>query len=92
MRINGQDFGQSHLLRITRFENEILLVATPKDNDQEEIVIGRSNGLTEGFLKFNLLPVGNLPAVPLKSDPWATFTFLTRAASSPSLKNPPLMT
>ncbi|WP_099240964.1 DUF3747 domain-containing protein [Synechococcus sp. BDU 130192] len=88
MRINGQDFGQSHLLRITRFENEILLVATPKDNDQEEIVIGRSNGLTEGFLKFNLLPGWEFTRRTFEERPLGHFYFSNEGRQFAVLKKP----
>ena len=88
MRINGQDFGQSYLLRITPFENEILLIATPKDDDQEEIVIGRSNGLTEGFLKFNLLPGWEFTRRTFEERPLGHFYFSNDGRQMAILKKP----
>lgn len=88
MRINGEDFGQSHLLRITPWKNEILLVATPNNDDQDEIVIGRSNGITEGFLKFNLLPGWEFTRRTFADKPLGHFYFSRSDSRVAILKKP----
>jgi N-acetylmuramoyl-L-alanine amidase len=75
MRIGGEDFGQSHLLRIISRDGNLLLVATPGDRRQEEIVIGRSNGITDGFLKLNLLPGWEFTRRTFQDNPLGHFYF-----------------
>jgi len=59
IRIDGQDYGIDYLLRIVERENDLLLVGTPRNNQGEEIIVGRTNGLAEGYLKIQLEPQWN---------------------------------
>lgn len=57
VRIDGQDYGLNYLLRIVKRKGELVLVATNRVNpSQKEIVIGRTYGMAEGFLKIYLNP------------------------------------
>ncbi|MEL4893910.1 DUF3747 domain-containing protein [Crocosphaera sp. Alani8] len=57
MRIDGQDLGLDYLLRLVRRDKELILVGTHRsDPKQRDIVVGRTEGVTEGFLKINLDP------------------------------------
>lgn len=56
IRIDGQDFGQEYMLRVVERDGELLLVGTPRDfsSEQPEIVLGRTYGTEDGFLKIQL--------------------------------------
>jgi len=54
IRIDGQDYGLDYLLRIVERDNELLLVGTPRNNQGEEIIVGRTNGMADGYLKIQL--------------------------------------
>jgi N-acetylmuramoyl-L-alanine amidase len=57
MRLDGKDYGLDYLLRLVPRGNELLLVATHRvDSKQQEVVIGRTNGLVRGFMKIELVP------------------------------------
>lgn len=57
VRIDGQDYGLDYLLRLVERNGELVLVATHRTNySQPEIIIGRSEGLGQGFLKIQLDP------------------------------------
>ena len=57
VRIDGEDYGLTKLLRIVVRDDELVLVATDrKDPTKEEIIIGRSKGLSAGLLKIQLEP------------------------------------
>ena len=57
VRMGGEDLALSHSLSVRGVGNEILLVATSRENPyQEPIVIGRSNGMSNGFVKLVLQP------------------------------------
>ncbi|MFB6275800.1 MAG: DUF3747 domain-containing protein [Halothece sp.] len=56
IRINGQDYGLDYLLRVVKRDNELKLVGTPRNNQREEVVIGSTNGMAEGYLKIQLKP------------------------------------
>ncbi|BAW95870.1 S-layer like protein [[Synechococcus] sp. NIES-970] len=88
MRVGGEDFGQSHLLRIIPWENEMLLVATPNVNTQDEIVIGRTNGLADGFLKFNLLPGWEFTRRTFEDRPLGHFYFSSNGRQIAIIKKP----
>lgn len=88
MRVGGEDFGQSHLLRIIPWENEMLLVATPSVNTQDEIVIGRTNGLADGFLKFNLLPGWEFTRRTFEDRPLGHFYFSSNGRQIAIIKKP----
>jgi len=54
IRVDGQDYGLDYLLRIVERDNELLLVGTPRNNQGEEIIVGRTNGMADGYLKIQL--------------------------------------
>ncbi|MBV5260698.1 DUF3747 domain-containing protein [Synechococcus moorigangaii CMS01] len=88
MRIDGEDYGQRYLLRIIPWENEMLLVATPNANNQDEIVIGRTNGLAAGFLKFNLLPGWEFTRRTFEDRPLGHFYFSSNGTQVAVIKKP----
>ncbi|MGK7940432.1 MAG: DUF3747 domain-containing protein [Crocosphaera sp.] len=57
IRIDGEDFGLDYLLRVVRRNDELVLVGSHRTNPTEpNIVIGRTQGITSGFLKIDLDP------------------------------------
>lgn len=55
IRRDGQDLGQDYILRIVNRNNDLLLIGTPtRDRNAPEIILGRTNGVTDGFAKINL--------------------------------------
>lgn len=59
IRVDGQDYGLDYLLRVVKRDNELLLVGTPRNNQGEEIIVGRTKGLADGYLKIQLDPQWN---------------------------------
>jgi hypothetical protein len=57
VRIGGKDLALSHSLTVRSVDNEIFLVATSHHNvETPPIVIGRSYGISNGFIKIILEP------------------------------------
>ncbi|MGP0129593.1 MAG: DUF3747 domain-containing protein [cyanobacterium endosymbiont of Rhopalodia musculus] len=57
IRIDGQDYGLDYLLRIIKHDGELILVGTNRnDLSQSEIIVGRSNGIANGFMRLELEP------------------------------------
>ncbi len=57
IRIDGEDFGLDYLLRVVKRKNELLLVGSHRsDSTQPDIIIGRTEGISSGFLKIDLDP------------------------------------
>ncbi len=57
LRVDGQDFGLDYLLRVIERDGELVLVGTHRTNTkQNEIIVGRTHGLSQNFLKINLDP------------------------------------
>jgi hypothetical protein len=57
VRLDGQDLGMHYLLSIQKHQDELVLIATPSPTLKSQapaIEIGRTNGITDGFLKINL--------------------------------------
>jgi hypothetical protein len=55
IRVNGQDLGLDYLLRVVKRNRELVLVGSSRRNPNfEDIVIGRTRGLSQGFMKFDL--------------------------------------
>lgn len=55
IRIDGQDYGLDYLLRIVEQNGELILVSTHRtDLSAPEMVIGRTYGISNGFLKIHL--------------------------------------
>lgn len=56
IRMDGQDLGGKYTLRIRYRNNEMVLVGSPDDTKDPEIVIGRVNGIVKDFVKIQLDP------------------------------------
>ena len=56
VRLDGQDYGMDYLLNIVEKNGELELVATHRDADKPDIVIGKTNGTGGGSLKIFLNP------------------------------------
>jgi hypothetical protein len=57
IRMDGEDYGLDYIFRIVQGNGELLLLGTPRsDNTKPELIVGRTNGQTQGFLKINLEP------------------------------------
>ncbi|XHU95879.1 MAG: DUF3747 domain-containing protein [cyanobacterium endosymbiont of Rhopalodia gibba] len=57
IRIDEQDYGLDYLLRIIEYDGELVLVGTHRDDpSQSEIIVGRSNGIANGFMRLELDP------------------------------------
>ncbi|MCC0176270.1 DUF3747 domain-containing protein [Waterburya agarophytonicola K14] len=56
LRLNGRDERVAHVVKIVPNNNELQLVAFHKDPSQPSIVIGKTNGLSDGAMKMILNP------------------------------------
>jgi hypothetical protein len=56
IRFGGEDYGLDYLLNVVKKEGELHLIGTPRDPNQPELLIGQTNGLSAGSLKFHLNP------------------------------------
>lgn len=57
IRIDGQDYGLDYLLRVIEHDGELMLVGTHRsDPSQSEIIVGRSHGIANGFMRLDLDP------------------------------------
>lgn len=57
VRAGGQDLGLQFTLRVVRRDNDLVLVAaSDRDRSLPQLEIGRTNGVTNGFIKINLNP------------------------------------
>jgi N-acetylmuramoyl-L-alanine amidase len=56
IRMDGQDLGGKYTLRIRYRNNDMVLVGSPDDPKDPEIVIGRTNGMVKDFAKIQLDP------------------------------------
>jgi len=57
IRINGQDLGLDYMLNVVERDGELVLIGVHRiDRSQPEILIGSTNGMSQGFLKINLYP------------------------------------
>ena len=56
LRLNGEDDRVAHVVKIVPNNGELQLVAFHKDPSQPSIVIGKTNGLTDGAMKIILNP------------------------------------
>lgn len=56
IRMNGEDLGLRYSLRVVRRDGNMLLVGQPGSREAEEIVVGRSTGVTTDFAKIALDP------------------------------------
>jgi hypothetical protein len=56
IRFGGEDYGLDYLLNVVKKEGELHLIGTPRDPNRPELLIGQTNGLSTGSLKFHLNP------------------------------------
>ncbi|WP_267384424.1 DUF3747 domain-containing protein [Cyanobacterium sp. uoEpiScrs1] len=57
IRIDGQDYGLDYLLRIVEHNGELILIGTHRnDPSQPAIIVGRTNGIADGFIRLDLEP------------------------------------
>ncbi|MBR8831226.1 MAG: hypothetical protein N5P05_002992 [Chroococcopsis gigantea SAG 12.99] len=54
LRLDGEDYGMTYLLRIVEKNGDLFLVGTNRSNPGQEIVIGRTGGVSAGLLKIQL--------------------------------------
>jgi hypothetical protein len=55
IRIDGRDYGLAYLLSVAPRNGELFLVGTPRSGGPE-IIVGRTRGMSQGFMKFILEP------------------------------------
>ncbi|MCZ8119167.1 MAG: DUF3747 domain-containing protein [Microcystis sp. LE18-22.4A] len=55
LRIQGKDYGLEYLLRIVQRNGELVLVGTPRNPRQSEVIIGRTKGLGTGLMQIYLI-------------------------------------
>lgn len=57
IRVNGQDLGMDYMLNVVPRDGELVLIGVPTSEDSApELVIGSTNGMSQGFLKIHLYP------------------------------------
>lgn len=56
LRMAGIDLGLEYTLSLQSSNGDIKLVGTPRDSKAKPVVIGRTNGITDGMLKISLDP------------------------------------
>jgi N-acetylmuramoyl-L-alanine amidase len=56
IRMDGQDFGGKYTLRIRYRDNDMVLVGSPDNKPDPEIVVGRTNGIVRDLAKIQLDP------------------------------------
>ena len=57
LRIDSQDYGLEYILSIVQRDGELQLIGTPTlGSNQPEILVGRSNGYADGYVKLFLQP------------------------------------
>ena len=56
VRLDGQDYGMDYLLNIVENNGQLQLVATHRDSDKPDLVIGTTRGQGSGSLKIFLNP------------------------------------
>lgn len=56
IRLDGQDLGLDYMLRLARRDGELVLIGTNRVNPNQEIVVGRTRGISRDFMKIQLEP------------------------------------
>lgn len=56
IRVDGQDLALTYSLRVVERDNDLVLIGAPDARDADELIIGRANGVTDGFARINLDP------------------------------------
>lgn len=87
IRMDGEDYGLDYILRIIPGNGELLLVGSSRtDRSKPDLIIARTGGLANGFLKFNLEPgwVFSRRAFQGKPLGHVYFSYTTGAGSVPT--------
>ena len=56
VRLGGEERGSDYLLKIVEQDNELILLATQRDPNEQPLIIGRTNGRQAGITKIFLNP------------------------------------
>ncbi|MDB9509245.1 DUF3747 domain-containing protein [Microcystis aeruginosa CS-338/01] len=86
LRIRGTDYGLEYLLRIVQRNGELVLVGTPRNPRQSEVIIGRTKGLGTGLIQIYLIDGWRFTKRSLAGQ---NLSHIYLTADSPSFNPPP---
>lgn len=86
LRIRGTDYGLEYLLRIVQRNGELVLVGTPRNPGQSEVIIGRTKGLGTGLIQIYLIDGWRFTKRSLAGQ---NLSHIYLTADSPSFNPPP---
>ena len=86
LRIQGKDYGLEYLLRIVQRNGELVLVGTPRNPRQSEVIIGRTKGLGTGLMQIYLIDGWRFTKRSLAGQ---NLSHIYLTADSPSFNPPP---
>ncbi|GCL47009.1 DUF3747 domain-containing protein [Microcystis aeruginosa] len=86
LRIQGKDYGLEYLLRIVQRNGELVLVGTPRNPRQSEVIIGRTKGLGTGLIQIYLIDGWRFTKRSLAGQ---NLSHIYLTADSPSFNPPP---
>jgi hypothetical protein len=86
LRIQGKDYGLEYLLRIVQRNGELVLVGTPRNPRQSEVIIGRTKGLGSGLIQIYLIDGWRFTKRSLAGQ---NLSHIYLTADSPSFNPPP---
>lgn len=86
LRIQGKDYGLEYLLRIVQRNGELVLVGTPRNPRQSEVIIGRTKGLGNGLIQIYLIDGWRFTKRSLAGQ---NLSHIYLTADSPSFNPPP---
>ena len=86
LRIQGEDYGLEYLLRIVQRNGELVLVGTPRNPRQSEVIIGRTKGLGTGLIQIYLIDGWRFTKRSLAGQ---NLSHIYLTADSPSFNPPP---
>jgi hypothetical protein len=89
VRIDGQDYGLDYLLRVVPKGNELALVATARTRQAPELLIGRTQGMAQGFMQIQLEPGWQLTKRTFNGKQLGHFYFSGSQASIGALRTAP---
>ncbi|MFM7278789.1 MAG: DUF3747 domain-containing protein, partial [Microcystis aeruginosa] len=86
LRIRGTDYGLEYLLRIVQRNGELVLVGTPRNPRQSEVIVGRTKGLGTGLIQIYLIDGWRFTKRSLAGQ---NLSHIYLTADSPSFNPPP---
>ncbi|GBF54475.1 hypothetical protein N0824_02343 [Microcystis sp. 0824] len=86
LRIQGKDYGLEYLLRIVQRNGELVLVGTPRNPRQSEVIIGRTKGFGKGLMQIYLIDGWRFTKRSLAGQ---NLSHIYLTADSPSFNPPP---